>query len=132
MVMLELSKEEEFMNVLGNLIWWLFGGLFLAFAWLFIGLILCVTVIGIPFGVQCLKISGFVFWPFGRNVEVGDFGVGGLLLNIIWILLVGWELAMAHLVSAFFCAITVIGIPFAIQHVKLAKLSFIPFGAEIH
>lgn len=120
------------MNIIGNLIWWLFGGIVLAFIWLLLGIVLCITIIGIPFGIQCIKIAGFIFWPFGREVELGNFGVGGLLMNIIWILLVGWELAIAHLFSGLFCAITIVGIPFAFQHFKLAKLSFLPFGAEIH
>jgi len=124
-------EKRGLMSILGNIIWWIFGGLLLALGWLIAGLILCITVIGIPFGLQCFKIAGFVFWPFGREIEVGNFGVGGLVLNIIWILLVGWELAIAHLFAALFCAITIIGIPFAFQHIKLAQIAFLPFGAKV-
>lgn len=120
------------MKLLGDLIWWIFGGLVLALAWFVFGILLCVTIIGIPFGVQCFKIAGFVLFPFGREVELGGFGVGGFFLNLIWIFVAGWGLAMAHLTAAMLCAITIIGIPFAAQHLKLAQLSFIPFGAKIH
>lgn len=119
------------MNFIGNIIWLLLGGIVAAIAWFLAGLILCVTVIGIPFGVQCFKIALFVLWPFGKEIEPGHFGVGGLLLNIIWIILFGWELAVAHvIIGAIFC-ITIIGIPFGLQHFKFAQLGFIPFGAKI-
>jgi len=119
------------MRFLGNLIWLIFGGLIEALLWFIIGLILCVTIIGIPFGVQCMKIAGFVLWPFGREIIPGGFGVVGALGNIIWILLVGIILALTHLIFAMLFCITIIGIPFGLQHFKLAKLSLIPFGAQI-
>jgi uncharacterized membrane protein YccF (DUF307 family) len=120
------------MSLLGNIIWLVFGGILGAIAWLIAGLLLCITVIGIPFGFQCFKIAGFVLWPFGRNVEIGNFGACGLILNVLWIILLGWELAAAHLViGAVFC-ITIIGIPFGLQHFKLSMLGLVPFGARIH
>jgi uncharacterized membrane protein YccF (DUF307 family) len=94
-------------------------------------LLLCLTIIGIPFGVQCFKIAGLVLAPFGRVVNNGRMGAMGLLGNIIWIVLLGWELALLHLSLAVACGLTIIGIPFAIQHVKLAQLALVPFGAEI-
>lgn len=119
------------MNFLGNIIWVLFGGIVGAIAWAFAGLILCITIIGIPFGLQCFKIAAFVLWPFGKDISVGHFGAGGLLLNVIWIIFFGWEFFVGHLIlGALFC-ITIIGIPFGLVHFKLAKLGFIPFGAEI-
>ncbi|NTV91555.1 MAG: YccF domain-containing protein [Clostridiales bacterium] len=120
------------MNFLGNLIWLVFGGIIASILWFVAGVLLCITVIGAPFGVQCFKIAGFVLWPFGREVEIGDFGAGGLIFNIIWLILFGWEFAIAHvIVGAIFCA-TVIGIPFGMQHFKFAKLGLIPFGARIY
>ena len=119
------------MNFIGNIIWLLFGGIISAVLWFIAGLVLCVTIIGIPFGLQCLKISLFVLWPFGRDIEPGNFGVGGFLLNIIWILLFGWELAVLHLVIGVILCVTVIGIPFGLQHFKFAILGFVPFGARI-
>jgi uncharacterized membrane protein YccF (DUF307 family) len=120
------------MNIIGNIIWLLFGGIVASIVWALAGTILCITIIGIPFGLQCFKISGFVLWPFGKSIEVGDFGAGGLIFNIIWLIVFGWEFAITHLIiGAIFC-ITIVGIPFGIQHFKFAKLGLIPFGAKIY
>ncbi len=119
------------MKIFGNLIWLIFGGLISAMLWMVSGLILCATIIGIPFGLQALKLAGFTLWPFGSEVEIGDFGVGGAIGNVIWILLFGWELAIFHVIAALLFTITIIGIPFGKQHIKLARLSLIPFGARI-
>ena len=119
------------MNFIGNIIWLLFGGIISAIAWFLSGLILCVTIMGIPFGIQCFKISIFVLWPFGKEIEIGDFGVGGLIFNVIWIIFLGWELAIAHLITGVIFCITIIGIPFGLQHFKFAQLGLIPFGAKI-
>jgi len=119
------------MNFIGNIIWLVFGGILGAIAWLVAGLLLCVTIIGIPFGVQCFKIAGFVLWPFGRDIDIGNFGAGGLIMNILWIIFLGWELAVSHAVVGVIFCITVIGIPFGLQHFKLAKLGLVPFGARI-
>lgn len=120
------------MSFLGNIIWLLFGGIIGAIAWFFAGLVLCITIIGIPFGVQCFKIASFVLWPFGREIELGNFGAGGLIFNIIWLIVFGWEFAIGHLIIAGIFCITIIGIPFGLQHLKLAQLGLIPFGARIH
>ncbi len=119
------------MRLLGNLIWWIFGGVLMAISWAIAGLLLTITIVGIPFGAQCFKIAAFTLVPFGKEIELGNFGVGGFLLNILWIVFCGWELAIGHLVSAFFCAITIVGIPLAFQNLKLAQLAFMPFGAKI-
>jgi uncharacterized membrane protein YccF (DUF307 family) len=89
------------------------------------------TIIGIPFGLQCFKIAIFVLWPFGRDVEIGQFGTLGLLGNVIWIIFCGFWLCLTHLFFAFLLCLTIIGIPFGLQHFKLAKLSLMPFGAKI-
>ena len=118
------------MNIIGNIIWIVFGGLIGALLWLIAGLLLCITIIGIPFGVQCFKIAGLVIAPFGREVMYGNIGVIGLLGNIIWILVCGIELCLIHLfVGVLFC-ITIIGIPFGLQHFKFAKLALFPFGTH--
>ncbi|OEH84163.1 hypothetical protein BHU72_12205 [Desulfuribacillus stibiiarsenatis] len=119
------------MNLIGNIIWLIFGGLLGFILWSIAGLILCVTIIGIPFGMQCFKIAILVLWPFGKEVELGNFGAGGLLLNILWLILLGWELAITHLIIGAFLCVTIIGIPFGIQHFKFAQLSLLPFGARI-
>ncbi|EHJ55695.1 hypothetical protein HMPREF9318_00740 [Streptococcus urinalis FB127-CNA-2] len=118
------------MKILGNIIWFIFSGLWAWLAWSIIGLILCFTVIGIPVGIQCFKIGQFGLFPFGKTIEPGQSG-GHLILNLIWIVLVGWELALMHLSSAILLCVTIVGIPFAWQSVKLAYVSIIPFGAKI-
>jgi len=120
------------MKFLGNLIWLVLGGIIMALLWTLIGILLCVTIIGIPFGIQCLKIAGFVFWPFGRDITLGGFGVMGAIGNIIWIVVCGIELCIAHLIIGVLFCITIIGIPFGFQHFKLAKLALVPFGAQIY
>lgn len=120
------------MSFIGNLIWIIFGGLIASISWLVSGFILCLTVVGIPFGMQCFKIAGLVLYPFGRDVEVGRFGVCGLAGNILWIIFFGWELCLMHLTTGLIYCITIIGIPFGMQHFKLAKLALLPFGAQIH
>ena len=119
------------MSFIGNLLWIILGGIISAFLWAIAGLLLCVTIIGIPFGIQCLKIAGFVLWPFGREVAPGGFGVMGAIGNIIWILVCGIELCLIHLAFGLFLCITIVGIPFGLQHFKMAKLALIPFGAQI-
>ena len=120
------------MNALGNLLWIIFGGLIASILWAIAGLLLCITVIGIPFGLQCFKIAGFILSPFGRDIKVTKFGAVSTLANIIWILLLGWELCLTHLVLALLLGITIVGIPFAKQHLKLAYLALMPFGSEIY
>ncbi|WP_368293012.1 YccF domain-containing protein [Dehalobacter sp. TBBPA1] len=119
------------MNFIGNLIWLIFGGIIGAILWFVAGLVLCVTIVGIPFGLQCFKISLLVLWPFGKEVILGGFGVGGLLLNILWLVFLGWELAVHHLIIGLVFCITIVGIPFGLQHFKFAQLALIPFGAKI-
>lgn len=118
------------MSCLGNIIWLVFGGIILAIFWFIAGLLLCITIIGIPFGLQCFKIAGLVLWPFGRDVQLGSFGVGGLILNILWLIFFGLGLALSHLITGIILCITILGIPFGLQHFKLAKLSLMPFGAK--
>lgn len=120
------------MSMLGNFLWIIFGGIIGALLWFLAGLILCITIIGIPLGLQCYKIAGLTLMPFGREVSIGEFGAVGFLANIIWIILFGWELCIYHLFVALVFAITIVGIPFSVQHIKLAKLSLVPFGAKIH
>ena len=120
------------MNLLLNLLWMILGGgAIIALQYAFAGLILCLTVVGIPFGMQCFKMAAFSLFPFGSEIEDGDSGNVSLLLNIIWIVFGGIGLVMTHLTFAITCAVTIIGIPFAIQHAKMARLCLMPFGARI-
>ena len=118
-------------SCLGNIIWFIFGGFFNAIGWFFTGILWCITIIGIPIGLQCFKMAGLQLAPFGKEVVETNFGIGSLFLNILWIIFGGLELCIANLLSAFFLCITIVGIPFAAQSLKLAKLSLMPFGKEI-
>ena len=119
------------MSCLGNIIWFIFGGFLNAIGWFFTGILWCITIIGIPIGLQCFKMAGLQLAPFGKEVVETNFGIGSLFLNILWIIFGGLELCIANLLSAFFLCITIVGIPFAAQSLKLAKLSLMPFGKEI-
>ncbi len=118
------------MRLLGNIVWFLCAGLLSFIGWSLAGIILCLTVILIPFGLQCFKIAGFGLFPFGKSISPSS-NVSSLIFNIIWILAIGWELAVVHLASAFLLCITIIGIPFALQSIKMAGISLFPFGITI-
>jgi uncharacterized membrane protein YccF (DUF307 family) len=126
----KFTETEEYMRLIGNIVWVLFGGLILGILWSVAGILLCISIIGIPLGIQCFKFAIFTFWPFGRDIELGS-GLGSFLLNVLWILFFGWELAMAALVIGLVWCLTIIGIPFGLQSFKFAKLALMPFGSRI-
>ena len=117
------------MKTIGNILWLLLTGLWSAIAYAFLGIIWCITIIGIPFGKQCFKLAGFIIWPFGRKANT-DFGKHAIL-NIIWIIFGGLGLCIGFFFAGLLWCITIIGIPFGKQCFKLAKLSIMPFGATI-
>jgi uncharacterized membrane protein YccF (DUF307 family) len=128
------------MRMLGNLIWLVFGGLLMGMAWWLAGLVAFVSIVGIPWGRACFVIGELCFLPFGRSVAdrrvvtgKGDIGTGalGMIGNVLWFLFAGLWLAMGHLVSALLCFATIIGIPFGIQHLKLAEIALAPIGKTI-
>lgn len=121
------------MSFLGNLLWIIFGGLVAALGYFIGGLLLCLTIVGIPFGLQSFRLGAAVLAPFGKEVVPNERAEGGLalLFDILWIILFGWEIAIAHLTLAFFLAITIIGLPFAKQHLKLVPVALLPFGREL-
>ena len=118
------------MNFLGNLIWLIFGGLIGAISWFLAGCLWCVTIIGIPVGLQCFKIAGLSLWPFGKQVVYSNSSMS-LLVNIIWLIVSGLPLAIGHFLSGLLLCITIIGIPFGRQSFKLAQLALMPFGARV-
>jgi uncharacterized membrane protein YccF (DUF307 family) len=120
------------MSLLGNILWLIFGGLIASLGYILGGILTCLTIIGIPFGIQAIKIGVATLTPFGKDVvasEKADDPIR-LIFDIIWLVLFGWEIAIAHLVSALILAITIIGLPFAKQHFKLMILALLPFGRE--
>lgn len=118
------------MGCLGNILWFFCGGLLGGLSWLLAGVLWCITIIGIPVGMQCFKFAGLSFFPFGKEVDFGG-GTGSLILNIIWIMTTGIPLAVEHLSCGVLLCITIIGIPFGLQHFKLMKLALMPFGSTV-
>lgn len=119
------------MRLLLNILWFILGGWISGTLWLLAGVILAITIVGLPWTPAAFRIAGFSYWPFGKVIVERDTGAVSVLLNILWLLLAGWWLALHHLVLAAGLAVTIIGIPFAWQHVKLAMLSLIPVGKGV-
>jgi uncharacterized membrane protein YccF (DUF307 family) len=122
------------MSLIGNILWIVLGGgIFLFLEYLIGGLLLCLTIVGIPFGVQCIKLSMLALLPFGTEIGYAGSATGFIstIMNVIWILIGGLWITLTHLLFAVICAITIIGIPFARQHLKLATLALTPFGRTI-
>jgi uncharacterized membrane protein YccF (DUF307 family) len=118
-----------------NILWVLFGGLWMAIAWLVAGVIMVITIVGIPWARAALTIAFYTLLPFGQTIVDRPTGIGsgplGFLGNLIWLVLAGWWLALGHLVTAILLAITIIGLPFAWAHLKLAGLALWPIGKDI-
>jgi uncharacterized membrane protein YccF (DUF307 family) len=120
------------MRVLLNVIWLVFGGLVLALGYALAALVMLILIVTIPFGIAAARISVFCLWPFGRTIErKPGAGAGAMIGNIIWILLAGWWLALAHLITGIAMCITIIGIPLGLANFKLIPISLTPFGSEI-
>jgi uncharacterized membrane protein YccF (DUF307 family) len=128
------------MRTLGNILWFIFGGFLMGLGWWLAGLVAAITIIGLPWAKACFVIGQFAFWPFGKEAvsrrdvsQQDDIGTGtlGVVGNVIWFVLAGWWLALGHLFSALACFVTIIGIPFGIQHVKLAVIALAPIGKTI-
>ena len=118
------------MGTIGNILWFIFGGFFSGLSWLVSGVLWCITIIGIPYGKQCLKFASLSFFPFGKEVQYGG-GAVSMLANVIWVVFFGVWMALENLIFGLLWCITIIGIPFGKQFFKIAKLSLLPFGAEI-
>lgn len=118
------------MSLLGNIIWLIFGGFVSGLGYILGGLILCATIIGIPFGWQTIKLGIATMTPFGKeNRTTPDYSnLSNTILNVIWVIFFGWEIAISHLVHGLILAITIIGLPFANQHFKLIPMALFPFG----
>ena len=135
-----IKDREGHLSTIGNIFWFVFGGAVMGLGWWLAGLLCFLSIIGIPWGRACFVIGGFAFFPFGRDAvdredltRRGDLGTGtlGFRGNVIWFVVVGVWLAIGHLVSALACFVTIIGIPFGLQHLKLAVLTLAPVGKTI-
>ena len=121
------------MKGIGNILWLIFGGLLVALIYFFVGLLLCITLVGIPFGLQLFKFGTYALWPFSSDLvnRPGQPGCLSVAMNLLWILLGWWEIALVHLFFGLLLCITIVGIPFGVQHFKMAIASVFPFGKEV-
>jgi len=120
------------MRLVLNIIWLVLAGFWMAIAYVLVGIVACILIVTIPFGIAAFRIANYVLWPFGRTtVPRADAGVGSLIGNIIWIILFGWELALMHLFTGIALCITIIGIPLGLANFKLIPISLMPLGVRI-
>ena len=121
------------MKFIGNILWMILGGFIISLYYALVGLLFCISIIGIPFGMQLFKMAGLALWPFGHDVTPGanDGGCLSLIMNVIWIVLGGIEIALMHVTLGIGFCITIVGIPFGLQHFKMALLALVPFGKKI-
>ena len=121
------------MSLIGNIIWLVFGGFVAGLGYIIGGIGMCLTIVGIPFGIQSMRIGIASMAPFGKEVIVEEDADStlGIVLNLIWLVFFGWEIALAHLIGALILAITIVGLPFAKQHIKLIPMALMPFGRDL-
>jgi len=129
----KIELKTKIMSFLGNLIWLVFGGFLVFIEYMVAGFLLCLTIIGIPFGIQAFKLASLALWPFGTTIGMKSYAPGCLstIMNLIWLLIGGIWIALTHLIFGILLGITIIGIPWAKQHFKLVSLALTPFGREI-
>lgn len=123
-------REMLLLRLIGNILWFLLGGLIGGICWLLAGCLWCVTIIGIPVGLQCFKFAQLAFFPFGKEIRYGGSSVS-FLINLLWILLFGWEMALCYAIFGLIWCITILGVPVGLQCFKMAKLALMPFGASV-
>ena len=129
---LDIVRDDEDMRLILNVIWLVFGGLILALGYVIAGIICCILIITIPFGIASFRIANYALWPFGRTtVRNPTAGVASAIGNVIWLILAGWWLALGHLVSGIAQCITIIGIPLGLANFKLIPVSLFPLGVQI-
>lgn len=121
------------MSLLGNILWLIFGGFLAVLGYVIGGIVMCLTIVGIPFGVAAFRMAGASFAPFGKTAysEPGGGGCLSLVFNILWIVLFGWEIALVHITFGIILAITIVGLPFAQQHFKLLPVALLPFSYRL-
>jgi uncharacterized membrane protein YccF (DUF307 family) len=115
-----------------NVIWLVLAGLWLAIGYILVGILACILIITIPFGIAAFRIAGFALWPFGRQiVRRPEAGAASMIGNVLWIILFGWELAIAHLITGIALCVTIIGIPLGLANLKLIPVSLMPLGTQM-
>ena len=120
------------MRLILNVVWLVLCGLWMALAYVLAGIVCCVLIITIPFGIACFRIAGYVIWPFGQQIAPrAGAGAGAMIGNILWILLFGWWLAIGHLVTGALLCLTIIGIPLGLANFKIIPISLMPLGVQI-
>jgi uncharacterized membrane protein YccF (DUF307 family) len=120
------------MKTILNVIWLVLCGLWMSLAYVLAGVVSCILIITIPFGIACFRIAGYVLWPFGREISPRrDSGAGALIGNVVWIILFGWWLALGHLVTGVLLCLTIIGIPLGLANFKIIPISLMPLGVEV-
>jgi uncharacterized membrane protein YccF (DUF307 family) len=120
------------MRTIGNVLWLLLAGWWLALWYVVTGLLACILIVTIPFGIAAFRLAGYTLWPFGRTVVVArDAGIPSALGNVLWIVLFGWHLALAHVAAGILLCLTIIGIPFGIAAFKLSVLAMVPLGTRV-
>jgi len=120
------------MRALGNILWLILAGWWLALMYIAAGVVACLLIVTIPFGIASVRLAGYVLWPFGRRtVFRQDAGIFSIIGNVLWILVLGWELAIAHLVAGLLLCLTIVGIPFGVACWKMVPLAFVPLGQRI-
>jgi uncharacterized membrane protein YccF (DUF307 family) len=119
------------MRLLLNLLWFIFGGWISGSLWLLAAVVLAITIVGLPWVPSALRIAGFSYFPFGKTIVDRDAGAASTVLNVVWLIFAGWWLALHHVILACALAVTIIGIPFAFQHLKLAMISLTPVGKAV-
>lgn len=122
------------MSTIGNLLWIIFGGFIIAVEYVIASILMMITIVGIPFGLQTLKMANLALWPFGRDTRSTEFATGclGTIMNLLWIIIGGFWIFMSHIILGILLSITIIGIPFGKQHFKLAAFALTPFGREVY
>lgn len=121
------------MHAVGNIVWLILGGILIAFLYYIVALLMCLTIIGIPFGIQLFKLGTYAMWPFGHQMvdRPNEPGCVSIVMNLIWILTGWWEIALLHVLCGLLFCITIVGIPLGMQHFRMALASIFPFGKEI-
>ena len=122
------------MSTIGNLLWIIFGGFIIAVEYVIASILMMITIVGIPFGLQTLKMANLALWPFGRDTRSTEFATGCLvtIMNLLWIIIGGFWIFVSHIILGILLSITIIGIPFGKQHFKLAAFALTPFGREVY